>query len=281
MATGGRWRLWHTFILLIVLPVGIGLAGWFLETRWAWLVTIGILLLSVLVVGWAITRLARGLFVDERNKVSLSRFQAVLWTVLVLAGYLAAALANIRDGVADPLSIAIPEELWIVIGISATSLVGSPLIKSVKESKRADPAQAAATFHQMGKLEPAARPQPEGRLLKNPETQQRLAVGQMAHNAIPQESSWSDMFRGEETSNAANLDLGKVQMFYFTLILVLAYGVALGQVLAGDGPFGEFPTLDEGMIALLGISHAAYLSNKAVPRTQEPPVQTPSAAPLR
>ena len=272
MATLGGWRLWHTLVLLIVAPIGIGLAGWFLETRWAWLVTIGILLLSLGVAGWAITRLARGVFVDERNKVSLSRFQAVLWTVLVLAGYLAAALANIRDGSPNPLSIAIPVELWIVMGISATSLVGSPLIKSVKESRRADPIQAAESFHQAGRLPPAARPRVEGHMLKDPENQQLLAVGQIAHNPAPEESNWSDLFRGEETSNQANLDLGKVQMFYFTVILLVAYGVALGQVFAGDGPFGEFPTLDEGMITLLGISHAAYLVNKAVPRTQEPSV---------
>jgi hypothetical protein len=272
VATLGTWRVWHTLIVLIVAPVGIGLAGWFLETRWAWLATIGILLLSLVVAGWAITRLARGLFIDERNKVSLSRFQAVLWTVLVLAGYLAAALANIREAVANPLSIAIPAELWIVMGISSTSLVGSPLIKSIKESRRADPVQAAETFHLTGRLLPAARPQPEGLTLKDSQNQELLAVGQIVHNPTPQESSWSDIFRGEETSNQANLDLGKVQMFYFTVILVLAYAVALGQVLAGDGPFGEFPTLDEGMITLLGISHAAYLVNKAVPRTQEPPV---------
>lgn len=270
MAAVGKWRLWHTLIILIVAPGGIGLAGWFLETRWAWLVTIGILLLSLVVAGWAISGLARGVFVDERNKVSLSRFQAVLWTVLVLAGYLAAALANIRDGAPNPLSIAIPAELWIVMGISATSLVGSPLIKSVKESRRADPIQAAETFHQAGRLSPAAHPKAEGLVLKDPSNQELLAVGQIAHNPTPQESNWSDIFRGEETSNEANLDLGKVQMFYFTVILVLAYGVAVGQVLAGDGPFGEFPTLDEGMITLLGISHAAYLVNKAVPRTQEP-----------
>jgi len=95
-----------------------------------------------------------------------------------------------------------------------------------------------------------------------------LAKGQVAVNPTPSDSNWGDLFRGEETSNAATLDLGKAQMFYFTLILVLAYGVALGKLLLKGPAFTEFPLLDQGMLALLGISHAAYLVNKAVPRSQ-------------
>ena len=76
-------------------------------------------------------------------------------------------------------------------------------------------------------------------------------------------------FRGEEIGNAAHLDLGKIQLFYFTVILVLAYAVALGTAFAsGAARIGEFPALDSGIVALLGISHAGYLTHKAISHSE-------------
>jgi hypothetical protein len=80
--------------------------------------------------------------------------------------------------------------------------------------------------------------------------------GQLVVNTMPEGAQWSDMFKGEESGKAAQLDLGKIQMFYFKLILVLAYAVALGTAFAADAPkIDEFPLLWPGMVALLGISH--------------------------
>jgi hypothetical protein len=63
--------------------------------------------------------------------------------------------------------------------------------------------------------------------------------------------------------------LGKGQMFSFTLILVLAYVGALGRALGAGGPgITEFPALDPGMVALQSISHAGYLTHKAIPHSQ-------------
>ncbi len=54
-------------------------------------------------------------------------------------------------------------------------------------------------------------------------------------------------------------------MFYFTLILVFAYGVQLGSLfLDSSGVVENLPVLSTGMLALLAISHAEYLTNKAV-----------------
>lgn len=80
-------------------------------------------------------------------------------------------------------------------------------------------------------------------------------------------ASWADMFRGEDVTDGAHLDLAKVQMFYFTIILVLAYTFALGDMfieqMATPSLIAAFPALNTGAIALLGISHAGYLVNKA------------------
>ena len=55
-------------------------------------------------------------------------------------------------------------------------------------------------------------------------------------------------------------------MFYFTLILVFAHGVQLGSLfLDSSGIIEKLPVLSAGMLALLAISHAGYLTNKAVP----------------
>jgi hypothetical protein len=262
-----RYIWW--LIVLVAAPALIGLASWFLDPIEAWFAVMILLVLSVLIAGWLITGLLTGLLIDEWNKMSLSRLQAVLWTILILGAFLVAATANVHDERKEPLSITIPEELWIVMGISATSLVASPLVKSTKQIRPANPDEATRTFRRTGTLQATetVAPGTDGIVLED-QSGNVIAKGQIAVNPFPSQASLDDLFKGEETSNAANLDLGKVQMFYFTLIFILAYGVSLGKLLDSGGPFLDFPALDDGMVALLGISHAAYLTNKAVPRAQ-------------
>ena len=93
-------------------------------------------------------------------------------------------------------------------------------------------------------------------------------MGQVIVNSSPQNARWADLFSGEETGNAAQFDLGKMQLFYFTMILVLVYAVALGILFTGPvRVIGTFPDMDTSILALLGISHAAYLTNKAIPHS--------------
>ena len=85
------------------------------------------------------------------------------------------------------------------------------------------------------------------------------------------------MFLGEETGNGTQVDIGKVQMFYFTIIVVLAYAMSIGSmfytVMTTPNAYVEkLPVLADGIIALLGISHASYIAYKAAPHSKE---QTP------
>jgi hypothetical protein len=121
----------RTSLALIGILVGIALAGLWLSRYsliLSWLVMLVLMITFLVVAGAAITGLRRGLLIDGRNKISLSRFQLIAWTVVVLSAFLTAALFNIRAGADDPLAIAIPEQLWILMGISTTSLIGSPLL---------------------------------------------------------------------------------------------------------------------------------------------------------
>jgi len=206
-------------------------------------------------VGHGITGCFLGVLIDERFKMSLSRMQLFLWTVVILSGYLTAALANLSAGQANPLSIAVPVQLWALMGISTTSLVGSPLLKSTKKSTDPDKDQFTKTKNEMGKLGV------DKNKIKND--------GLIVENDSPDDAKFSDLFKGEETGNAATLDLAKIQLFFFTVILVFAYAVVLGNDFTKTViKICAFPALDTGMVALLGISHAGYLTNKAIPNSK-------------
>jgi len=198
---------------------------------WAWILSIGLLVVFFRGIGKICKNIWFGVLIDERNKVSLSRFQITLWTILFLASFFAAALINIFGGQANALDIDIPTEFWVLIGISATSLVGSSLIK-LSEPKR--------------------------KLL---ETRDKA-----------EDASFIDMFMGEENGNYEYIDLSKVQMFFFTIIIVFVYAVALGGIfISSHSQISNFPPFHQSLLALIGISHAGYLGYKAIPHPKIKP----------
>ena len=200
------------------------------------------ILAFILILGKGTTDKWRGALIDERNKISLSRLQSVLWTVVVLSAFLATAITNIKVvGSLLGLQIALPEQLWLLMGISITSLIGTPLIHNYKQDKAPPATQQVNT------------PQVENK-------------GILTVNKNSDAAQWQDMFRGEELGNQDSLDLGKVQMFCFTILLVFAYAVALGTLFNGSQQaISTFPAFDDSVIALLAISHIGYLANKAIP----------------
>ena len=90
----------------------------------AWILAIGLLIALFRWIGYACKNIWFGILIDKRNKVSLSRFQMTLWTLVFLSAIFVAILINIFAGEANPLEIMIPAEAWALMGISATSLVG-------------------------------------------------------------------------------------------------------------------------------------------------------------
>lgn len=250
MSTVPVWTRWHTIGLVVIIvaigALGVATPNLNLSKLASWLINVALFVVFLVVVGHGITGRPVGLLIDERNKMSLSRLQLVLWTITILSGLLTAALSNIGLFVAAqsnaalrsslpmpfaPLAIMVPSQVWLLMGISTTSLIGSPLLKSGKMAA--------------GKIE----------------TRGDLGQAQVA-----------DLFRGEERNNYNVLDLARVQMFFFTLVLVLAYAVLLGSLFsASTSAISGLPDIDPSMVTLLGISHAGYLANKAVPRPDAPP----------
>jgi hypothetical protein len=252
------------FLLLII--VAAVLIGWLWKVPTSkpdqavtvWLLNMGLLVAFALIAGHIITGVWRGVLIDSSNKISLSRLQMILWTVLILSGFLVAVLINIHRGESEPLSITLDKQLWALMGISTASLVGSPLIKNSKKSERPNAAAEAKAKAVMAD--------------HGIDTASVKAEGKILVNEKPEDAAWTDIFKGEESGNGAYLDLGKTQMFFFTLVTWSVYAIALGDHFMKNVAQGisGFPVVDGSMVALLGISHAGYLANKAVPHTPEP-----------
>lgn len=250
------WKRWHSLSLIGIVATLIVMES-FLPQRFRfgmWIMIMILLSLFGLIAGQGVTGQWLGLLIDTRNKVSLARFQMVLWTILILSAYLTAVIVNIDLKQAEPLSIAIPADLWLLMGISTASLIGSPLILSTKKAREAKNGEKARALQALNR--------------QAVDTGKVAIVGQIVVNQTPEVARWADMFQGSETGNIGLLDLGKVQMFFFTIILVLAYSSAIATLFQqGFGSIRALPVVDGGMLALLSISHAGYLVNKALPHS--------------
>lgn len=261
----------------------------------AWLIVALLMLFILVLIGESLGKGAAGILIDPaRNMMSLSRLQVVLWTWVILSALLTVALARVGDSIgnpdgytcpppasaeeepscADPLGIQLPTLVWALLGISITSAVGSPLLKANKaqrttEEDRQRQRAARLRAQREGRTEEAASYAQtlENRLAENPDMQDQVESA----GALVRKTSWSlarfsDVFSGEEVSNFMYVDIAKVQNFFFTVIAVVAYTAALVAAMLGAGSvagFFAFPDLGPGLIALISISHAGYLTDKA------------------
>ena len=257
--------------VIIGIPVQHWLVDWPIVN---WALDLAILGGFLLAVGIATNGRLDGVLIDERNKVSLSRLQTAAWSVVVIGSFVAYTMIRLKGGVVDPLAVAVPEELWVAIGITATALVGTPIIHQVKQQPGRVPSaeELAAATVRTGTAHVNVR-------------------GYLVVNQAPSEASWGDMFRGEEAGNTGLLDIGKIQMFWFTGLLVVVYlaavAVAIGDATSAvaeaqteaaksavlTSHLKGLPVLSAAFVALLAISNGTYLASKAAPHTQQQPPQ--------
>lgn len=210
----------------------------------SFVVTMVLVAASIGLAGFAITGRLVGVLIDERNKVSLSRLQILLWTVVVVSAIAAGAFANLSSGVGiDSLEFAIPQELWALLGISTATLVGAGIVKAE---------QASRPGSRLHTLAPDA------------------AGAHRPQQARFKRASLIDLVRAEQEENWQTVDLAKVQALMFTLIIVFIYAATLFATF-GEGPdqktgliLASMPPLNNGLIALIGISHVGYVTVKAV-----------------
>ncbi len=299
-------QLWGWGILpLVALIIG----GGFLLPRWlgnlikhpgggmalTWLVIAILMLIMMAIIGESLNKGLLGILIDSRNMMSLSRLQIVVWTVLILSAFVTVTLARVSDSrfnpdgyacppaetaqgetgsepeCADPLGVQLPALLWTLMGISVTSAVASPLLKTAK-ARRTEEDDRKQTRAANSREEPDGAAT-YGNVLKKTKRGDPRAAKEPVENqgALVRKTSWrdarlSDIFMGEEVSNFMYVDVAKVQNFFFTMIAIVAYAVALAVAMSAASSlaaFFAFPNLPSSLIAVIGISHGGYLTDKA------------------
>lgn len=250
--------------LLAAIILTIGWLNWvqLLLPRFTWLLTATLLIFAIMVMGGAVNGRLEGVLIDSRNRISLSKFQMLLWTVVVLSALTVAAAWNITHPImamagkmAGPLDITIPSDLLYGMGIAAASFVAAPSLLQLKVNQ--DTSEQTLDIAQ-------------SRLNLAPG--EAAAAGRVLQLASPQLASWTDIFLGDDVGNAGAADLSKVQQFSITLLIV---GIYIGSIWSAFGALvaqpehrtavTALPPLSQSFIALMAISHASYLAYKVVP----------------
>lgn len=248
----------HGFLFLLLILVALVIpSNEEIQPEYVWLLVLVAMSGMFLVLGQWISGRPLGILISERNLMSLSRFQTVLWTLLLLSAYWTITLIRVwAPDVDDPLAISMDPTLWALMGISTTSLVGSPLISSTKAAKEpADDKAAERTATTFG---------------EDKNEVERNREGTLYGNSDISDAQFTDLFEGQELKDASHIDLARVQMFFFTIVAALTYGAAIFKSLVDVSPecLKELPTVSQGLLALLGISHVGYLGSKSVSRTR-------------
>ena len=192
-----------------------------------------------------------GILIDDRNRISLSRYQWVMWFVLIIGGYFTEAMWNLANGAGAPL---IQQDLLVLLGLSSGSAVTSALIV---ESKKTDTTTQAAT------TAAAAPPKPTGAPAAN--------IGPLDKNSSPAAASWAELYLGEEAANRSVVDISRLQQMVITTLLGITYCVLQWQALVKVTDKAlAMPTFDDksSFLWLLGLSQAAYIAYKAPNKTR-------------
>jgi hypothetical protein len=231
-----------------------------------------------------------GLFIDRRNRMSLTRIQFAIWLVILMSGIASYALFNvgfwaedlnrIREGMsylksagsadqhlagwADRLSGLLDflpkmdTALWLLIGITGGTTVVSSFLTAPGTPAAADKSET---------LLPARR------------------VGSVV-NKTPDDAALADLVYGETEENADTVDASRVQTvaitgvlaaIYLNLVLEAADGIgglsAFGAVNAGQQVLSSMPPAGTTFLWLLGISHATLMGGKLFSAYKAPTAQ--------
>jgi hypothetical protein len=245
-----QWKQRHTALVLLFIVLVAGLCA--LATQLSlssknhlglWFtVALGVLVLALMfVIGDGIVGRVQGILIDSRNRVSLKNFQLVAWTLVVLTAYGGVFLTNLLAGesAVDALNISVPPELWAALGVSGATFVTAKAITADQGTKS---------------LKGAAVAPPAG----------IAAKGKLAVKNVATDASWGDMFVSDIIGNSMNVDISKVQMFFFTVVLAIGYMAAVVNLLISTTkPIGALPSLNSAFVIVLAISQGGYLGRKA------------------
>jgi hypothetical protein len=257
--------IWMAGCILIpsdfILPiVHIAVFPYTIPVHILWIITIGVFIADGIAIGYYLTERRSGIVINERKLMSLSRVQVAVWSLLILSALFTIFVVRLRSGVADWLNVGIDLQVWALMGISLGSLAGRTAIMGKK----------SAATPKADKLKKAAELAANNLKGENEATIITNATGVLYVNGSIKDASLMDMFQCDEVGNTWVVDIGKVQMFFFTVITVVTYAAAIWVLLlhTAIGSITSLPPMTDGFVAILGVSHAGLLANSAT--TQMP-----------
>lgn len=182
-----------------------------------------------------------GIFIDSRDTWSLTQFQLVLWTFIIIPVLIAVVIGRATKDPSTAWDLTVPGEIWGLLGLSLGSTAVAVAIKSEKNDPPGNPLGAC----------------------------DRVLTRKGASKA-----RFSDMFAYDEgTGSLTRLDPTKFQNFVFTVALAVTY---LWNCLWLFGKAGTpsaitgLPAFSGVALGILAISHAGYLTGKAIPQSGSP-----------
>jgi hypothetical protein len=196
----------------------------------AWAASAVVLVAIALTLGLLLhpSRTPLGILIDQRGRFSLTSFQLVMWSIIILSLISGAFWGRLVHDVADPLSFSIPGNVLGLIGISAGSAATASAIKAGKDLTRAPSIAASSSA-----LDPPR---------------------------------FSQIFMLEEGSSADEvIDVTKYQNFVITIVLGVAYVALAAHAVHDAGSASAFkglPDFSGTFLVLLGISHGTYVAGK-------------------
>ena len=155
-----------------------------------------------------------------------------------------------------------------------TSVVGTPLIRASKMENTPDTVQAQREIGKLGKGDTQVQGAQVFAFGVEDQTTPAVATqGSVVSYTDAESTGWADLLRGEETGNAAKVDLGKLQLLYFTAVAVGIYSAgiltAFAASAAGTTAPLQLPALGAGIVGVLALSHAGALGYQAAPHAKE------------
>jgi len=222
-----------------------------------WLVTALLLLFFCGVIGQWLMDSPTGILISNLNLISLSRIQLVAWTIVIFSSYFVIVMFRIHKGFS---AIGIPDNLLAALGISTASFATVPVVLDSKTRSTVDP-KAIRTASLV--------------LKENAGTIQQNSKGALYANSHPSDARFSDLFQGDEIGNTAYVDISKLQLFLLTLFVIVAYCCDVWSTFAKVTPNSisslALPDFSFEELKLLGLSHAGYLTFKAMNHTPDAP----------
>lgn len=190
-----------------------------------WWIVSGLALLILAVwIGRQTTMKYLGILIDARGRYSLTYFQIVLWTIVILSS----ALGVLISKGFDPTNFGLSSQLLGLMGISAGSAVLATGVKGAKDAPGSTAKVARA-----------------GTLRINNDGTTTPFTPRFAQIWLEEEGDQADKV----------VSITKYQNFIFTLVIVGFYVTIAWKA-------GGLPILPDNVVWLIGISHAGYVGAK-------------------